>query len=343
MPTTLGRRLTSLALTAAILLVPLTPAAAATTSPQLTVLSRNVYLGADLAPVLSSTSVGELVTRAAQTWQQVLATDFAERADALAREIQSTNPDLVGLQEVALWRTDVPADGPASPAEHVEFDYLAMLLDALAERGLHYDVVAQVTNFDGEVPTVLGHDVRYTDADVILARQDMETANPMAGNYSVGLPLPALFGGGIALRGWTSIDVTLAGETLRFVNTHTEAWGPDVIRMAQTSELLATALNTTLPVVLVGDLNTTPGSGPYNLLTSAGFTDAWRSPRPGATCCQAADVANDESQLDTRIDYVLVRGVRAMATRVIGDTQGSRTGSGLWPSDHAGVVSRIRL
>lgn len=343
MPQTLGRRLLSIVLTAAILVLPAAPSIAATKHPQLTVLSRNIYLGADLAPVLASTSVSEMVVRAAQTWQQVQATNFAERADALADEIRSTRPTLIGLQEVALWRSDFPADGPATPAETVEYDYLAMLLDALAAKGQHYTVASSVTNFDGEVPTALGHDVRYTDADVILARAGTQTSNPQSGNFAVGLPLPALFGGGIALRGWTSVDTTVAGQTFRFVNTHTEAWGPDIIRMAQTSELLATGLNTSLPVVLVGDLNTRPGSDPYNLLMAAGFSDAWRSPQPGATCCQAPDLSNDESLLDTRIDYVMVRGLRALATRVIGDTQGSRTPSGLWPSDHAGVVSKVRL
>jgi endonuclease/exonuclease/phosphatase family metal-dependent hydrolase len=339
---TVRRRLTAL-LVAALLLVPAASAAAAESPATLTVMSRNLYLGADLEPVLTSTTLPELAVRAAETYTAVQATNFAERAAAIADEIRATRPDLIGLQEVALWRTDSPADGPATPAEVVSFDFLAILQQALEDRGLDYDVASSVTNFDGEVPSALGFDVRYTDHDVILARDDVDTSNPMAGNFSVGLPLPELFGGGIATRGWTSVDTTLAGETIRVVNTHPEAWGPDVIRIAQTSELLATALNTSLPVVLVGDLNTEAGSAPYNLLAAAGFDDAWNGARPGPTCCQAPDLRNRISQLSTRIDYVLVSGgLDAMAARTVGDTMGSRTPSGLWPSDHAGVVAKVR-
>ena len=338
------RRLTSVALALTLLTLPAAPAMAAPKHPQLTVMSRNLYLGADLESVLSSTSIPELAMSAAQTWQTVQASNFEERANAIAAEIAATKPSLIGLQEVALWRSDPANDGPMTAAEHVELDFLAVLLSALADVGLDYDVASSVSNFDGEVPTTLGHDIRYTDHDVILARAGLATSNPDGGNFVVGLPLPALFGGGIATRGWVSVDATVGGTTFRFVNTHPEAWGPDAIRMAQTAQLLTDAMDTTLPTVLVGDLNTQPGSAPYLMLTSAGFVDAWQPRRPGPTCCQAADVRNTASELDQRIDYVMVRGaVRALAPRLVGNAPESLTPSGLWPSDHAGVVAKVRL
>ena len=338
------RRLTAVAVALTLLVLPVAPASAAPARQQLTVMSRNLYLGADLLPVLSSTTIPELVVRAAETWQAVQASNFEERADAIAAEIAATKPSLIGLQEVALWRSDPANDGPATEAVQVELDFLAVLLEALADLGLDYTVASSVQNFDGEVPTALGHDIRYTDHDVILAAAGLATSNADSGNFAVGLPLPALFGGGIATRGWVSVDATVGDKTFRFVNTHPEAWGPDLLRMAQTAQLLTDAMDTTLPVVLVGDLNTQPGSDPYNLLTSVGFVDAWQPRRPGPTCCQAADVRNTTSQLDQRIDYVMVRGaVRALAARLVGNTSESLTPSGLWPSDHAGVVAKVRL
>ena len=66
-------------------------------------------------------------------------------------------------------------------------------------------------------------------------------------------------------------------------------------------------------------------------------------PGPGYTCCQAGDLTNPVSQLYERIDIVFTRNI-ALATGqsiLIGDTPAERTPSGLWPSDHAGVVPRL--
>ena len=52
----------------------------------------------------------------------------AKRAKLQAKEIaREAKPDLVGLQEVAIWRGDFTPpsqDGPVTPATEVEFDFL---------------------------------------------------------------------------------------------------------------------------------------------------------------------------------------------------------------------------
>ncbi len=153
-------------------------------------------------------------------------------------------------------------------------------------------------------------------------------------------------------RGWASIDVTVRGNKFRFVTTHLDSIVP-LIRIAQAGELLRTAANTSLPVVMVGDFNIVADNGldpsfpGYQAIINAGFTDAWRSkraPEPGFTCCQAGTLLNPTSQLDRRIDLVVFRGPFSVADiDIIGDQQADRTASSLWPSDHAGVAATLRL
>ena len=146
------------------------------------------------------------------------------------------------------------------------------------------------------------------------------------------------------LRGWTSVDVVRHGLPYRFVNTHLESFLP-LVRVAQAIELAVSLADAPERVILVGDLNSAPGTEGHLVMTSAGFADAWAELHPereGFTCCFAEDLAADDS-LEERIDLVLTRGpVAPLALVVLGDTEGDHLG-GLWPSDHAGLVANVRL
>lgn len=140
-------------------------------------------------------------------------------------------------------------------------------------------------------------------------------------------------------RSWGWIDAELGGRTVRFVNTHTEAWDAEV-RDAQRDELLAEIGDPGFPVVLLGDLNATPDQVGMPEV----YVDAWGAAGgggPGTTCGQASDLANPVSSLASRIDYVFVRGGQVTGCRVIGGERADRTQGGLWPSDHAGVVADL--
>ncbi|MFE2140497.1 endonuclease/exonuclease/phosphatase family protein [Streptomyces sp. NPDC059456] len=157
-------------------------------------------------------------------------------------------------------------------------------------------------------------------------------------------------------QGWAAVDATVRGRTTRVVNTHLEPLSP-AVQQAQAAELLAGPLDTTLPTVLLGDLNSAAGgvgavpgrtdTPTYGQLLAAGFSDAWTARHrkdPGFTCCQAADLRNIASTLSQRIDYVVFRnGIKAVSTHRVGAEQADRTPSGLWPSDHAGVWSLLRI
>ena len=218
-------------LLAAGLLGALTPGSAGAENKRvITVMTRNLYLGTDLDPIIGAPDLPSLLQAVDDGFANVVATDFPTRAGAIADEIADTQPDLVGLQEVSLWRTDVPPDGEVSPAETVAFDFLQILLGAMEARGLSYAPVVSVDNFDAEVPAGFPPtmDVRLTDRDVILARTDLKTAelmlsNPMAANFETAATIPDTPIGTITIpRGWTSVDVKLRGKEFRLVNTHLE-------------------------------------------------------------------------------------------------------------------------
>jgi hypothetical protein len=103
----------------------------------------------------------------------------------------------------------------------------------------------------------------------------------------------------------------------------------------------------------VGDLNSNPTPGApdatatYGIVTGAGFTDLWtalHAGEPGLTCCQDPSLRNTTSALTARIDLVLYRGgFGASSADVVGEAPADRTASGVWPSDHAGVVGSLRV
>ena len=325
---------------------------AATRARPVKVMTRNLYLGADLTPLLTASSQLELARAATAIFEKVQATNFPARAKVLAREIQDADPSLIGLQEVALWRTGEPGvlDGPATPATNVVYDFLHSLQSELATLGMPYKVVIVQSEFDGEVPSTLGYDIRLTQRDVILAKANLPAdelvlSTASSGNYTNNLILPTVAGPFISLRGWTAADVTVNQRTFRFINTHLEAYSP-YHRWLQMSELLSGAAGTTLPVILVGDLNSDPrdpAPSAYQSAIAAGFVDTWllaHPTDPGFTCCNAENLLNPVPTFDSRIDHVLSRPLmRVFRSKIVGTDQDNRTRSGLWPSDHAGIVT----
>src|ERR1051325_5399792 len=120
--------------------------AGATAAP-LTVMTQNLYIGADLDPVVASIASGDrkqIMTAISNAWASAVKNDFPSRAAAIAKEIDAKRPALIGLQEADSFFTG-PADslhGGSQPAKDVRYDFVQSLLDALRARGLHYGVAA---------------------------------------------------------------------------------------------------------------------------------------------------------------------------------------------------------
>jgi endonuclease/exonuclease/phosphatase family metal-dependent hydrolase len=336
------------------------PATAVASSPACRpakVMTWNLYLGADLRPALTPQTQADLLRAATRVYFEVTATDFPRRAKTIADDVKVAAPDLIGLQEAELWRTEFPSN-PTTQATRVRYDFLQILLRELAARGLHYAPVASVGNADFEVPTLLGLDLRLTDRDVILARTDLPgvlvVSNPMGENFENNLELPNPLDPAhliVITRGWTSVDVQLQGCTFRLVNTHLDGDNPTV-QFQQAQEVLAGPAATALPLVLEGDFNSrADGSGTptYGMLIGAGLVDAWTQAQgaiPGYTCCHdaAALLRNPFDALSGRIDLVLTRGgVQAVDFRRFGVSIAEWLRRGIWPSDHAGVAGTLQM
>jgi endonuclease/exonuclease/phosphatase family metal-dependent hydrolase len=258
------------------------------------VMTRNLYLGADLGPAIRASSLQAFIEANGEIMRSVDENNFPVRAKGLAGEILAKSPDVVGLQEVSLWRTGTPGpprNKPGSPPEDfntktVTYDYLQLLMNQLNKGKQRYRVVNVTTEFDFEGPADYdGQDGigevngRLTMRDAIIAKvgADIKTRNPQGGNYETYYN-PVISGLSVAVdRGWGSVEVKVRNSPwFKFVNTHFEAFGDDKnkvtdcmttppegfesnpvsIRCRQAKELYENVIAPSdLPVVLTGDLN----------------------------------------------------------------------------------------
>ncbi|MBT8093043.1 MAG: endonuclease/exonuclease/phosphatase family protein [Gammaproteobacteria bacterium] len=252
----------------------------------LKVMTQNLYVGANLFKILNG-APEDVPSNAAAIFGDIQATDFHQRAEAIADSIAKHKPHLIGLQEVSLIRTQCPDDiltGNTTPnATEVYADYLQILLNALAARGQNYEVATLIENADVELPVAnLGlllscpfqlFDARLTDYDVTLIRSGVEVTSEFSGNYVANFPVPTPAGPIVFTRGYNIVDVDIKGRSYRFVNTHLEVSGnpaANFFQSAQAFELIQILDGLAeehgdedVIVVLVGDLNSDPAEGPF--------------------------------------------------------------------------------
>ena len=177
------------ALIAAVLLLLLPGMAQAKDKRELRVMTRNLYLGSSLNSAVSAPDATAFLFAVAGIYSTVQFTDFPTRANAIADEIATHVPDIIGLQEVSNWTSFGP--GAIAPS----LDFLAILQQALADRGLAYSVAAVSDNANiGPVPLLfpcggpLGACfLSFQDRDVILVNDDtadLAISNPQSGSYA---------------------------------------------------------------------------------------------------------------------------------------------------------------
>lgn len=360
---------------AALVAAPTLAEAAKKRGTNVSVMTRNVFLGADLTPALGAPDAASFFAANGGVLREVTDTDFPRRARLLAREIRRKKPDLVGLQEVALWRTAEPSLTPifAGPsATDVRFDFLKQLLQRLnrgtGKNAVRYRRAHVQREFDFEAPAdengepddgIPGAENaeingRLTMRDVILMRRKagVEVRNPRGGHYENLLEVTVAEVVPVAVtRGWTALNARVrGGQRFRFVNTHLEAFDDRTeipsIRRLQAEEVLAGPAKARIPTVLLGDLNSdVPGlvagdEQAFEAVLDAGFKR--RSTRDPASCCVSDLFGSPPSEFDHVVDHITgkpKRRVRTLRSSVTGRSQVN----GIYPSDHAGVFSRLRI
>src|SRR3954454_12433443 len=206
----------------ALLALPAAAGAAPKRHTDVTVMTRNLFLGADLIPLAVSKPGAEFEHAAGDVLRQVTGSEPNERMTLIAREIAKAKPDLVGLQEVTLWRTG-PKGDPA-PATDVRVDYLATLKRELAAAGAGYRVVADQRTLNLEGSTDMGVDVRFTDGNVILARKGVKVSHVRSSDFEHQLVIPTQAVGNVSVnRSFNQLDATVRE---RSSTSSTPTWRP---------------------------------------------------------------------------------------------------------------------
>jgi endonuclease/exonuclease/phosphatase family metal-dependent hydrolase len=306
------------------------------------VMTRNLFIGTDLKPIALAQPGAQFEHAAGEALHQATVTNEPKRRMKLiAGEIAGAKPDLVGLQELTTWRTG-PKGDPA-PAKHVVVDYLAQIMRELRRRKAGYRVVTVIRPLNVEGETDRGVDARFTIGTAVLARKGVKVSHVKSARFHNQLTLPTVAKGDITTyRSFDQLDARIRGAKIHFVNTHLEAYSPDV-RLKQAKELLKRALKSRKKKdVLVGDLNSGPDLDnpddrkPYAAIAKAGFRKA-RTKKP--QCCFNDDLRS--GAWDHIVDWVLTRPkVKLVKSSITGR---ERTASGVAASDHGGVVSVLRI
>ncbi len=336
------------ALTAAVVVFCFTASAAQVSESKrvLKIMTRNMDAGTDLNLIFAY--YPDIPSGVSATLAQVISTDIPSRAQRLADEIRTSQPDFIALQEVTEWRT-----GPCG-ATTVLYDQLQLLVDALAARHMPYTPAAVDTLNSIEAPSLNGC-VRYTDRNALLVRSDLrsgiEISNVQSYHYVRYLDLSTIgvLGFPPIFHGFISADIKAGSDTFRLFNTHLESTYPfdptGLLQVTQAGELIAALNATTLPVVLCGDFNSNAEAGPeqtasVGLILGAGFTDVWRLFNPTGTGftwpLYFEDVASGPAVPNERIDLIFTRDVRALKVDDTGTT-------GPLASDHAGVTAMVQV
>jgi endonuclease/exonuclease/phosphatase family metal-dependent hydrolase len=325
----------------------------------------NIYIGANVDIVLGATTFEDLIVKVAAAYDTLFLTNFPERADAIAKLIRRYRPHFIGLQEVSLIQR---FDQIPPTVVYEQQNFLQILMDALAAKGLNYQFADSIQNADVTLPRLAGFDpggnpiidfVRVVDADAILVRGDVQFKNPIKGEFFAKLPVNSPAGTFFIPRGYVSVEAKVRKRSYRFINTHLEPFS-ELVRIPQAQELSAVFSGETLPTIMVGDFNTLDPTPPnpfndatYNYFTTtAGYTDTWvHNLLPfqgeGYTSPFSAALRDPFPNLFQRLDIIFAKNfacpIGPVLSVVIGTRFRDRTVSGLWPSDHAGVVAKLHL
>ncbi len=243
----------------------------------ISVMTRNIYLGADVGVALEL--LPDFPAAAQFMWDQMRTTKFEERSKYLAKEFARYKPDVIGIQEATKW---VCKKGVLSKKETV-FDFLEMLIQETKRTGVGYSLITKndksTLNTGFSIPAIPKLTIvedpdiflsrfgttsaacGFEIADALLIRDDLEVKVLQVGttefkdHYTVIPVLMEIY------RGYTWADLEIESQPIRFVTTHLESlFDEDSIPHSsiQAKQLIEDLDSTSIPVVVMGDFNADP-------------------------------------------------------------------------------------
>lgn len=252
-----------------------TPAQAA--DQPLTVMSRNLYLGADVGVAMDL--IPDFSAAAQFMWNQVQATDFTKRAPVLAAEVIAANADVVGLQEATHWY----CKKNLWSKKFIVFDFTKQFLAATKAAGSEYVLATydgvDALNIGYSIPAIpyltmvedshtfqplFGSDKAacgFEIGDAIVVKKELADKVIQVGNseydvrYSIIPKIMTIY------RGYSWIDLDYNGSKVRIISTHLESlWDSGKVPNSalQAQQLIEDLRKTTMPVVVIGDFNADP-------------------------------------------------------------------------------------
>ena len=310
-----------------------------------TVMTRNLYLGADFTPLLT-VAPGDLTAAVLTILGAVRASQPDVRMQQVATEIHRSAPDVVDLQEAAVWTSAVPG----VPALNYSYDFTALILADLATLGDHYSVAIDQANFDSLNDLSVGSLLpgRFVDHDVMLVRTGTRVLSTGGAHFTSQLTYANTPIGPVTFtRGYEWAALVTHGFRYRSVNAHLEAYDATVAG-TQAAEIIAALNSVSGPILVGGDMNSDPNlssKAAAVAFTNAHYRDAWPNVhffQPGFTCCEDGSLTGppDGSALDQRIDHVYSRNLMFPRQAWLVGVAAFELTAPMWPSDHAGLVVR---
>lgn len=246
----------------------------ANATSEITVMTRNIFLGADVGKALAL--IPDLPAAAQYMWDQMRKTDFESRSKLLVSEINQYKPDVIGIQEATIWRCQKNLWSKATTI----YDFVEILLKPLAGEyevaelngataynpGFSISPIPYLTKvIDPEVfQRIFSQDSAFCGfetGDTLLVKKQLQSEVINLGNteyeasYSIVPTLMTIY------RGYTWADIKINGTPTRFITTHLESlWDENKIPNSarQARQLIADTSNTKMPLIIMGDFNSDP-------------------------------------------------------------------------------------
>ena len=290
------------------LLVTSLPKVEATEPYQVTVMSRNIYLGADVGVALEL--IPDFPAAAQFMWDQVKKTDFTKRANKLAAEAALDKPALIGVQEATTWycKKNLWSEKVAV------FDFLGQFIKATQATGTSYSLA----EFEGAKAFNPGYSIAaipyltkvedeelftslfgtpsaacgFTIGDAILVRDDLREQIKQVGNteydatYSIVPTIMTIY------RGYTWVDFQVNDSLVRVISTHLESiWDENKVPNSalQAAQLIEDLKGSKMPLIVMGDFNADPRDPRPKTDANPGLQPVVSEacPTPGEASCNA--------------------------------------------------------